>query len=48
MVDVEVDDVDVDDDEHAPTATTQPAIAASLLTEGACRREAEARKARRI
>ncbi len=38
--------VDVDfDDEHAPTTTTQQAMAASPLTEGACRREPDARKA---
>jgi hypothetical protein len=38
--------VDVDfDDEHAPTTTTQQAMAVSPLTEGACRREPDARKA---
>jgi len=47
VVDLDVDvDVDDEDDEHAPTTITQPAMAASVLTERACRRESEARKAR--
>jgi hypothetical protein len=39
-------DVDFDfDDEHAAKTTAQQAMTASLLTEGACRREPDARKA---
>jgi hypothetical protein len=45
VVDLDVDvDVDDEDDEHAPTTITQPAMAASALTERACRREPKPRK----